>query len=82
MRRTRRAESRFAISNSVIGFRKWVIIIAAIVAVALCGVGIYTYERHPLLVWRLENISQNELRVRLNPGGIPRVVRRVGPASR
>ncbi len=134
---------------------KWVIIIAAIVALALCGVGIYTYERHyrvtdsvlvgtwafpplsgddiyvrldadhtframidpadesssamrgiwfgggdflymrqpfhdaegnlidhPLLVWRLENISQNELRVRLNPGGIPRVVRRVGPASR
>jgi hypothetical protein len=32
---------------------------------------------HPLLVWRLESISPDELHVRLNPGGIPRTVRRV-----
>jgi hypothetical protein len=32
---------------------------------------------HPLLIWRLESISPNELHVRLNPGGIPRTVRRV-----
>src|SRR5207248_6377608 len=34
---------------------------------------------HPLLFWRLESISPNELRVRLNPGGVPRTVRRVSP---
>ena len=36
---------------------------------------------HPLLIWRLESISPNELHVRLNPGGIPRTVRRVSPES-
>jgi hypothetical protein len=36
---------------------------------------------HPLLIWRLENITPNELQVRLNPGGIPRTVRRVRPES-
>src|ERR1700730_9508955 len=29
---------------------------------------------HPLLVWRLESISPNQLQVRFNPGGIPRTV--------
>jgi hypothetical protein len=32
---------------------------------------------HPLYIWRLESISPNELHVRLNPGGVPRKVRRV-----
>jgi hypothetical protein len=36
---------------------------------------------HPLLIWRLERISPNELHVRLNPGGVPRTVRRVSPES-
>jgi hypothetical protein len=36
---------------------------------------------HPLWIWRLENIQPNELQVRLNPGGIPRTVRRVSPQS-
>jgi hypothetical protein len=36
---------------------------------------------HPLLIWRLESMSPNELHVRLNPGGIPRTVRRVSPDS-
>ncbi len=36
---------------------------------------------HPLLIWRLESISPDELHVRLNPGGIPRTVRRVQPDS-
>ena len=34
---------------------------------------------HPLLIWRLESISSDELHVRLNPDGIPRTVRRVSP---
>jgi hypothetical protein len=135
--------------------QKRLIIGAAVVALALCGVGVYTYERYyrvtdsvlvgtwafpaldgdeiyfrldadhtframidpaeqsspamrgiwfgggnflymrqpfrdekgnliddPLLIWRLENISENELRIRLNPGGIPRIVRRVSAPSR
>jgi len=32
---------------------------------------------HPLYIWRVESISQNQLHVRLNPDGIPRTVRRV-----
>jgi hypothetical protein len=40
----------------------------------------YVADR-PLLIWRLESISANELHVRLNPGGIPRTVRRVSPDS-
>jgi hypothetical protein len=36
---------------------------------------------HPLLVWRLESISPDELHVRLNPGGVPRTVRRVSRNS-
>ena len=37
---------------------------------------------HPLYIWRLESISQDELHVRLNPDGVPRTVRRVdGNAS-
>ena len=36
---------------------------------------------HPLLIWRLESISPDELHVRLNPGGVPRTVRRVSPES-
>jgi hypothetical protein len=37
---------------------------------------------HPLLIWRLEDISANQLQVRLNPGGLPRTVRRVSTPSR
>ena len=36
---------------------------------------------HPLLIWRLESISANELHVRLNPEGVPRTVRRASPES-
>ena len=36
---------------------------------------------HPLYIWRLESISPNELHVRLNPGGVPRTVRRVSGDS-
>ena len=36
---------------------------------------------HPLLIWRLESVSPNELHVRLNPGGIPRTIQRVSPDS-
>ena len=36
---------------------------------------------HPLYIWRLENISPNELHVRLNPDGVPRTVRRVSSQS-
>lgn len=36
---------------------------------------------HPLLIWRLESISPDELHVRLNPGGIPRTIRRISPES-
>jgi hypothetical protein len=35
----------------------------------------------PLLVWRVESISPNELQVRLNPDGWPRTVRRVTAES-
>ena len=35
----------------------------------------------PLLVWRIEGMSPNELQVRLNPGGWPRTVRRVSAQS-
>jgi hypothetical protein len=36
---------------------------------------------HPLLIWRLESISPKELHLRLNPGGVPRTLRRVTPGS-
>ena len=36
---------------------------------------------HPLLFWRVESIAPDELHVRLNPGGVPRAVRRVTPDS-
>jgi hypothetical protein len=35
----------------------------------------------PLLIWRLDSTSPDELHVRLNPGGIPRTVRRMTPNS-
>ena len=35
----------------------------------------------PLLIWRVERLSHDELLVHLNPGGIPRTVRRVSPVS-
>jgi len=35
----------------------------------------------PLLIWRLESISPDQLHVRLNPGGVPRTVRRVSGDS-
>jgi hypothetical protein len=36
---------------------------------------------HPLYIWRLEGMSPNELHVRLNPDGVPRLVRRVSADS-